>query len=168
MLLAFKYHSSWFHSAFSGTYAYHVCPTSVTQMNNAMGCMTHLMAWNSGTMLLVTIGGALCTQNQKMCVWTIKCLGLVWLCLGLHIAHILTPIKLRRREYPLNKLLKLLQNLSNEWLYKQWSCFLGIRENLDCSQTKSSWGKIRSELFIGSSKPKGLWKILNWISSVNC
>lgn len=141
MLLAFEYHSSWFHSAFSGTCAYHVCATSVTQMNNAMRCMTHLMAWNSGTILLVTIGGAVYSQNQKMCVWTIKCLGLVCLRLGLHIAHILTPIKLQRREAPLNKLLKLPQNLSSEWLYKQRSCFLGIGENPGCSQSKSSWDK---------------------------
>lgn len=48
--------------------------------------------------------------------------------LGLHIVHILTPIKLQRREDPLNKLLKLPQSLSNEWMYKQWSCFLGIRD----------------------------------------
>lgn len=72
-----SYHASWLHSSFFRICTYHVCVTSVIQMNNAMGCVTHLMAWNSGTISLVTIDGAVYTQNQNMCVWTIRWLGLV-------------------------------------------------------------------------------------------
>lgn len=34
-------------------------------MSRAMGCVIHLVAWNSGTLSLLGIGGALHTQNQN-------------------------------------------------------------------------------------------------------